>query len=66
MLDVQRICHVAATAGGEACPVEFVPAPGAAAPDEFLIASQLLADEPAPDAPLARPLDDGDGWPAGA
>ncbi len=64
VLDVLRVCHLAGEVGSTAGHVELVPPPAGPAPDEFLIASQLLADETASRIP-SPPLDDSAGWPAG-
>ncbi len=55
VLDVLRVCHLAGEVSSSAARVELVAPAGCRAPDEFLIASQLLADEqrgPAGNAPL--------------
>lgn len=62
VLDVLRVCHLAGEVGAPASQVALVPPPAGPAPDEFLIASQLLADESAAQS-LIQPLDDGAGWP---
>jgi hypothetical protein len=59
VMDVLRVCHLAAAQeGGSASAVRLVPEVGASAPDEFLIASQLLAEET--DCSALAPLGDGD------
>lgn len=63
VLDVLRICHLASEVGTSGSRVELVPPPAGRAPDEFLIASQLLADECAARIP-SPPLDDAAGWPS--
>ena len=46
VMDVLRVCHLAASQdGGLASKVRLVPEIGTSEPDEFLIASQLLAEE---------------------
>lgn len=63
VLDVLRVCHLAGEVGTTVGHVELVPPASGPAPDEFLIASQLLADETAARTP-SPPLDDSAGWPA--
>ncbi|MCY2959206.1 MAG: hypothetical protein NTY35_03490 [Planctomycetota bacterium] len=63
VLDVLRVCHLAGEVGPSGARVELVASPFRPAPDEFLIATQLLADETAARMPQP-PLDDSAGWPA--
>jgi hypothetical protein len=62
VLDVLRVCQLAGDVGGTPAQVELVPPADRPAPDEFLIASQLLADEAAAKRGDVA-LDDGAGWP---
>lgn len=62
VLDVLRICHLAGEVGSTPAQVELVPPPAGPAPDEFLIASQLLSDESAARRPSPT-MDDTAGWP---
>lgn len=63
VLDVMRVCHLASEVGSSAGQIALVPPEAGPAPDEFLIASQLLADDGA--ARIATPpMDDSAGWPA--
>lgn len=64
VLDVLRVCQVAVEVGNPAARVELVASGGGPAPDEFLIATQLLADETNAHRPSAAALDDTAGWPA--
>lgn len=64
VLDVLRVYRVAADTRGESDEprdVRLVTTPGEPEPDEFLIASHLLAEELST---AAAPLDDGSGFPA--
>ncbi|MBL8863694.1 MAG: hypothetical protein JNK02_17015 [Planctomycetes bacterium] len=63
VLDVLRVCQLAGEVGASPSEVELVAPATGPAPDEFLIASQLLADE-AEARRAEAPLDDGAGWPA--
>lgn len=63
VLDVLRVCQVAVEVGTTAR-VELVATAGCPAPDEFLIATQLLADESNAQRSATEPLDDSAGWPA--
>lgn len=60
VLDVLRICRLAAAAESSNPRQILFGASRGQQPDEFLIASQLLADEIEP--PLPAPLDDGAGF----
>lgn len=62
VLDVLRICQLAEGNGTDAPRRIRLVSPEGAQLDEFLIASQLLADETP--APIPSPLDDSAGWPA--
>lgn len=64
VLDVLRVCQVAVEVGTPAARVELVASEGCPAPDEFLIATQLLADESNAQPSANAPLDDTAGWPA--
>ena len=65
VMDVLRVWQIAAEAQGEDhCRVELVVGPDGPAPDEFLIASHLLADELRRKVPPAVALDDTAGYPA--
>jgi hypothetical protein len=61
VLDVLRVCQLAGDVGGTPAQVELVPPADRPAPDEFLIASQLLGDEASTQG-AELPLDDGAGW----
>lgn len=61
VLDVLRVCQMAEGSGDDVRCVRLE-CPIGQEPDEFLIASQLLAEEPP--APRPAPLDDSAGWPA--
>lgn len=61
VLDVLRICQLAEGSGEDARRVRLICSDGPQ-PDEFLIATQLLAEETP--APIPSPLDDSAGWPA--
>jgi hypothetical protein len=62
VLDVLRVCQLASVdSEGTARPIRLVVQEGLARPDEFLIASQLLAKEIEDSLP-SSPLDDGAGW----
>lgn len=61
VLDVLRVCHLAGEVSSSTAHVELVPPTGGRAPDEFLIASQLLADEQRGAAGTA-PLDESAGY----
>jgi hypothetical protein len=64
VLDVLRVCQVAVEVGSASARVELVASEGCQAPDEFLIATQLLADEAGAQHAENSPLDDAAGWPA--
>ncbi len=64
VLDVLRVCQVAVEVGTPASRVELVAPEGCPAPDEFLIATQLLADESNAQRSATTQLDDTAGWPA--
>ena len=65
VLDVLRVCQIAGTnTDGSQRAVRLVADGGRAVRDEFLIASQLLADDIAPALPHAPSHDHGSGWSA--
>jgi hypothetical protein len=66
VLDVLRVCQVAAEVGGRASQVQLAGDAAGTLTDEFLIASQLLAEEPPAEGPALPPWDGHAGWPARA